>query len=66
MDLRAKHPIPGLGRPDLPAPYAALDAAIDGVPSPFNQRFYLNVDHWDGAVAWTAAAHGQLGLPGGV
>lgn len=65
MDLRAKHPIPGLGRPDLPAPYAALDAAIDGVPSPFNQRFYLNVDHWDGAVVGKQALIGSMAATGG-
>lgn len=65
MDLRAKHPIPGLGRPDLPAPYAALDAAIDGVPSPFNQRFYLNVDHWDGAVVGKQALIGAMAATGG-
>ncbi len=46
MDLRAK----SAGRAALPDAYAQLDAALDGVPSPFNQRFYLNVDHWDGAV----------------
>jgi len=46
MDLRAK----SAGRAALPDAYAQLDAALEGVPSPFNQRFYLNVDHWDGAV----------------
>lgn len=47
LDLRAKE----RGRAALPAAYAALDSQLDLVPSPFNQRFYLNVDHWDGAVA---------------
>ncbi|MCP5326700.1 MAG: alkaline phosphatase D family protein [Oceanospirillaceae bacterium] len=48
MDLRPQ----AYGRPalaDFNAAYGQLDAMLDSsVPSPFNQRFYLNVDHWDG------------------
>lgn len=61
MDLRPS----AYGRPALPAPYAQLDAALEGVPSPFNQRFYLNVDHWDGAVVGKKTMVGTMAARGG-
>lgn len=66
LDLRPT----AYGRPqvsDLNAAYASLDTALDSaVPSPFNQRFYLNVDHWDGlplakqTMIQTLAARGNV------
>lgn len=61
MDLRPS----AYGRPALPTAYAQLDAALEGVPSPFNQRFYLNVDHWDGAVVGKATMIGTMAARGG-
>lgn len=43
-----------------PTNIEALDAGLLKVPSPFNQRFYLNVDHWDGAVIGKKTLIGTL------